>query len=305
MIGLTLLILAVVNGYLAGRLRMIFFPEPEYELRTPFFLSVPVIGPWLAFICLGGVVTRRMRRFHACTVFTSSLSPVLSRRFCCCTWQSSGDSCTRTIPARTAPTKRLLVCGFGPPTPPSPLAYFVSYLLLWRPSSWRIPAKSIPSWIDGPFDPAATLPGAQPDWYLGWVEGAMRLFPGINLHLGHRLIPEVFFPAVLLPSLIFAALYLYPFLEQLISFDDKPHNVLRLPYQQPFNTALGCAAFVFVLVLFFAGSDDVIAVATGGSVVEIRTILRVLVFIAPPVTAVLVYMLCARARRRRSASASD
>ncbi len=55
-----------------------------------------------------------------------------------------------------------------------------------------------PVWIYGRYDPAAILPGAQPDWYLGWIEGAMRLFPGINLHLGPYLAPEVFFPAVLL-----------------------------------------------------------------------------------------------------------
>jgi ubiquinol-cytochrome c reductase cytochrome b subunit len=159
-----------------------------------------------------------------------------------------------------------------------------------------------PIWIYGPDNPVAIAPGAQPDWYLGWVEGAMRLFPGVNLRLGHWLVPEVFFPALLFPALVFIALYAWPWLEKAFSFDDKPHNVLRLPYQQPFITSLGCGFLVFLLVLLFAGGDDVVAVATGSSVVLIRTILRILVFVAPAVTFVLVYLLCRRMRRQRMTS---
>ena len=60
---------------------------------------------------------------------------------------------------------------------------------------------------------------------------------------------------------------------------------------------------MFLLVLFFAGSDDVIAVAVGSSVIAIRTILRVLSFAYPPVTFVLVFPAVQedlRRRRRRS-----
>jgi ubiquinol-cytochrome c reductase cytochrome b subunit len=159
-----------------------------------------------------------------------------------------------------------------------------------------------PIWIYGPFDPVAAVPGAQPDWYLGWVEGAMRLFPGVNLRIGGWLVPEVFFPGVLFPLLVFAGLYAYPFLEQFISFDKRPHNVLRLPHQQPFNTALGCAVFVFMIVLLAAGGDDVIAVASGSSVVVLRTLLRVLVFVLPAATFAIAYGTCVSKQRRHSAA---
>lgn len=160
-----------------------------------------------------------------------------------------------------------------------------------------------PVWVYGPYNPIAIVPGAQPDWYLGWVEGAMRLFPGVNVRLGAYLIPNVFFPGMLLPALVFVGLYAYPFVEKLIYVDtsDQPHNVLRLPYQQPFNTAFGCAGFMFLLVLFFAGGDDVIAMATSTSVADIRSILRVLSLALPAITFILVWLLCSRVRRRRSA----
>jgi ubiquinol-cytochrome c reductase cytochrome b subunit len=125
------------------------------------------------------------------------------------------------------------------------------------------------------------------------------------VRVGHYLIPEVFFPAMLMPVLLFAFLYAYPFLEEFICFDRKNHNILRLPSQQGVNTAIGCGVLMFLLVLFFAGGDDVIAVATGTSVGAIRDILRVLVLAAPPITAVLVYIMCAARRRRLSSVVSS
>ena len=154
-----------------------------------------------------------------------------------------------------------------------------------------------PVWIYGPFDPTAATPLAQPDWYMGWIEGAMRLNPAYNVRFGPYLVPNVFFPAILLPMLIFAGLYTYPFLDKLI-YDDQPHNVLKLPYQQPFNTALGCTVLSFLFILFVAGGDDAIAIATSGSVVAIRNILRLLVVTVPPLIGVSTYWLCKRARRR-------
>src|SRR5665213_724880 len=131
----------------------------------------------------------------------------------------------------------------------------------------------------------------------------MRLFPGINLHIGHWLVPELFFPAVLMPSLVFGGLYLYPFIEKFFSPDDGDHNVLRLPYEHPFNTALGAGFFVFMLVLLVGGGDDILAVAIGKSVIEIRTILRVLVLVAPPIAAALAYLICVSMRSKKAARA--
>ncbi len=127
------------------------------------------------------------------------------------------------------------------------------------------------------------------------------LFPNMHVKIGTLLVPELFFPAVLLPSIVFVALYAYPFLEKLFSFESREHNVLRLPYQQPFSTAAGCGLVMFVLVLEAAGADDVIAVAMNGSVTQIRTTLRVLVVVLPAITWIVVYGMCLRALRVRAA----
>jgi len=114
------------------------------------------------------------------------------------------------------------------------------------------------------------------------------------------LIPEVFFPAVVFPGLLIVVLYLYPFLEEALTRDRRSHNVLRIPTQHPFNTALGCAVFSCLVLLEFAGADDVLAMASSGSVVALRLLFRVLVFVVPIAIGVVVYALCWLARRKHA-----
>ena len=38
-----------------------------------------------------------------------------------------------------------------------------------------------PIWQWGPFEPCLATNGAQPDWYLGWLIGALRLMPSFDV----------------------------------------------------------------------------------------------------------------------------
>ena len=57
-------------------------------------------------------------------------------------------------------------------------------------------AQINPIWLYGPFDPSAVSTAAQPDWYLGWIEGALRLMPPVYLHIGPYNVSELFWPAI-------------------------------------------------------------------------------------------------------------
>jgi ubiquinol-cytochrome c reductase cytochrome b subunit len=35
-----------------------------------------------------------------------------------------------------------------------------------------------PVWSYGPYDPSPVTAGSQPDWYMGWLDGAVRVMPG-------------------------------------------------------------------------------------------------------------------------------
>lgn len=296
LVGLTLLVLALANGFFGYSICADLLSGAGLRVGYAILLSVPLIGPWLVHVLFGGTVPvdATIPRLYALHIFlVPALISLLIAVHLFIIWRQYHTnypgpmrSNSTIVGSRVWPSYTLKSLG---------LFLFVFALVAALGGLVQID----PVWIYGPDNPAAVLPGAQPDWYLGWVEGAMRLFPGINVHLGPWLIPEVFFPGMLFPALVFSFLYLYPFLDRLISHDRAEHHVLRLPWQQPLRTALGCALLVFIAVLLVAGGDDVIAVVSGSSVVALRTLLRILVFAAPIVTGLVVYWLC-RLKSRNS-----
>jgi len=303
LIGLTLLLLAMINGFFGYSVAGDLLSGTGIRIAYSILLSVPIIGPWLAFLFFGGTVPTAVTipRMYSLHIFLiPAILAALLVLHLAIIWRQKhtnypgpGRTETSIVGSRMWPSYAAKSVG-------------LCFIVFGFIAALGAMVQINPVWVYGPDNPAAVLPSAQPDWYLGWVEGALRLFPGVNVHFGKWLVPQVFFPGVLFPLLLFIFLYSYPFLERLLLIDDdKPHNILRLPYQQPGNTAFGCALFVLLLVLFFAGSDDVIAVAVGGSVVAIRSILRVLVFVAPAVTAVIAYAVCSLCRRQEIASHSD
>lgn len=298
-IGLTLLLLAMANGFFGYSILGDLLSGAGLRVGYSILLSVPIVGPWLAFLALGGTVpsqnmTPHMYDMHIFVVPVAIA--VLLTLHLGIVWRQMHTN----YPGPQRTNQTIVGSRLWPSYTAKSLGLF--FLLFGVVAALGGLVQIDPVWIYGPYDPVAIAPGAQPDWYLGWIEGAMRLFPGINLRLGHWLVPNVFFPAVLLPVLVFAFLYGLPFVEQFLSRDDRQHNDLLLPWQQPFNTALGCSVFVFALVLLAAGGDDVLAVLTGGSVVQIRVLLRILFFAAPAITGIIVYLLCARKRKQHARS---
>ena len=288
-IGLTLLLLALANGFFGYSLAGDLLSGLGLRVGYSILLSFPVIGDWLAFLLFGGTVPNpaTLPRFYSLHIFfIPALIAILLALHIGLIWRQLHTnypgpkrSDSTIVGSRLYPTYAAKSIGL----------FFVIFGIIAALGGL---VQIDPVWVYGPFDPSAGMGFAQPDWYLGWIEGAMRLNPAYNLRIGGYLVPNVFFPAMLLPMLIFAVLYAYPFLDKIISLDNRPHNVLKLPFQQPFNTALGCAALTFLLILFFAGGDDVIAVATGSSIVTIRRILRLLALTLPPLIGFAVYMLC-------------
>jgi ubiquinol-cytochrome c reductase cytochrome b subunit len=115
-----------------------------------------------------------------------------------------------------------------------------------------------PVWLWGPYHPYLGTNGAQPDWYLGWLIGALRLIPNLEISVfGHTLVPNPFFGGVLFPTVVFALLYSLPWLDRrFISRDPARHDLLQSPRENPRRTALAAAVFSAVAIVFAAGSAD-------------------------------------------------
>jgi ubiquinol-cytochrome c reductase cytochrome b subunit len=152
-----------------------------------------------------------------------------------------------------------------------------------------------PIWQWGPYEPWQGTNGAQPDWYLGWLIGALRLMPPLEIVIGGRtVLPNPFFGGVLFPSIVFGVLYAWPWLEQRwITRDRRRHDLLDRPRDNARRTAAGAAFFAWVVTVFAAGAADRAFLSTGVSYTTQVWIFRVAVFVLP----VVVYVVARRVAR--------
>ncbi|MEV7972053.1 ubiquinol-cytochrome c reductase cytochrome b subunit [Cellulomonas sp. NPDC089187] len=140
-----------------------------------------------------------------------------------------------------------------------------------------------PVWNYGPFDPSIVSAGAQPDWYMLFLEGGLRLMPGqTEFVIGqYTLSLNILIPAVVVPGLLFTALALWPFIEAFATGDTREHHVLDRPRNAPFRTAFGVALLTAFFILVLAGSNDLIATHFHLSINDITWTFRVLLFLGP------------------------
>ncbi len=146
-----------------------------------------------------------------------------------------------------------------------------------------------PVWLYGPYVPYEAAVPAQPDWYVGWLEGLVRLGLPIEPTILGVTIPSPFVPGIVIPGALFTALAVWPFVEARLTHDHAEHHLLDPLWKTPIRTATGAAGVVLFLVLTLAGGNDVLAVMLNTPVETLTAIFRVLVVVAPVVTWLLVY----------------
>ena len=140
-----------------------------------------------------------------------------------------------------------------------------------------------PIWVYGPFDGWTIASPAQPDWYVAWLDGALRIGPALELRLFGHTVPPAFWSGIVLPAILFAGLYSWPFIERAITGDDREHNIVDMPYDKPWRLGAGVAVFTFVTAIGFAGSDDIQAKVLHISVESLMIFYRFLALLAPVV----------------------
>jgi ubiquinol-cytochrome c reductase cytochrome b subunit len=154
-------------------------------------------------------------------------------------------------------------------------------------------AQINPVWLYGPYRPDQVSAGSQPDWYMGNLEGSLRLMPNWETTLlGHTISWNILIPGLGALGFMFTVLLIYPFLEAWITGDKREHHVLDRPRNQPTRTALGVMALTFYMVLFLAGGNDLIATHLNLSVNAITWALRIAIIVAPPIAYVITKRIC-------------
>ena len=124
--------------------------------------------------------------------------------------------------------------------------------------------------------------GAQPDWYMGFAEGLIRVMPGWEINLwGHTLVLGVFIPLVVVFPLVLVAIAVYPFIESWVTGDKREHHILDRPRNAPTRTAFGVAWITWYMVLLVGGGNDLWATHFHLSINAITWFVRIAFFVGP------------------------
>jgi ubiquinol-cytochrome c reductase cytochrome b subunit len=157
-----------------------------------------------------------------------------------------------------------------------------------------------PVWNYGPYDPSPVSAGAQPDWYMLFLEGSLRLMPGqTEFVIGqYTLSLNILIPAMVVPGVLFTLLAGYPFIEALATGDKREHHVLDRPRNVPFRTAFGVSLLTAFFILVLAGSNDLIATHFHLSINDITWTFRVLLFVGPAIAFWITKRICLALQRK-------
>lgn len=156
-----------------------------------------------------------------------------------------------------------------------------------------------PIWNYGGYDPSPVSAGTQPDWYIGWLDGALRLAPtGIEFMVGdYTVSTNILLPLVI--SLVFlAAVAIYPFIENFVTGDKREHHVLDRPRNAPTRTAIGAAGVTFYAVLWAGASTDLIATNFKMSLNQVLLSMQLSLIILPFVAFWVTKRLCLALQRK-------
>jgi ubiquinol-cytochrome c reductase cytochrome b subunit len=150
-----------------------------------------------------------------------------------------------------------------------------------------------PVWLWGPYHVGLSTNGAQPDWYLGWLIGALRLVPGWDFTIGsYTVVPNPFWGGAAFPLVVFGILYLWPWAERRVTGDRAWHNLLERPRDNPWRTGIGVAVVVWVLLVFVAGAVDRSYVFFGITYTSQIWAFRVAVWVVPLVALFVTKRVC-------------
>jgi ubiquinol-cytochrome c reductase cytochrome b subunit len=150
-----------------------------------------------------------------------------------------------------------------------------------------------PIWQWGPYEVSQGTNGAQPDWYLGWLIGALRLVPGFDVSFGdYTLVGNPFWGGVLFPMVVLGILLAIPSAERRLTGDGTVHNLADRPRDAPGRTAFGWAFLTWVTTIFVAGSADRMYVFLGLSYEAQIWFYRVAALVLPVVAFVVARRVC-------------
>jgi ubiquinol-cytochrome c reductase cytochrome b subunit len=289
-IGGTLLILAIAEGFLGYSLPDDLISGSGLRIAYSIILSIPFVGSYLATFLFGGnfpgnVIIPRFFLLHILIIPLIMLGLVGAHLGLLVRQKHT------QFPGKGRTEDNVV----GTPMFPVFMAKTTGFLFMVTGALALLGglAQINPIWQFGSYSAEKISYAVQPDWYMGWIDGILRIMPSWEwTGFGHTLPWEVFFPAVLFPGIVFNIVFAWPVIERKLTGDNAIHQLLERPRDRPKRTAFGAAFFGMLFTSFCASSTDVLANFFHVSLNETLWFFRIAIFVVPVIVYVFTWRIC-------------
>lgn len=255
-VGFILFILALAEGFTGYSLPDDLLSGNGLAIINGMVKGIPIVGTWISYLLFGGVfpgddIVPRLFVLHimllpALVIAFIGIHMVLLVVNKHTQFAGPGKTNDNVVGAPIMPLFAAKAGSF----------FFIVFgALVAIASTFTI----LPLWEYGPYDPSPVSAGTQPDWYIGFADGALRLMPGWETEIFNWTISwNILIPIAVL-GLFIVLVMVYPFIEQWITGDKREHHIAERPRNNPTRTAIGAAGVWFYAIMWAAASSDLIA----------------------------------------------
>ena len=294
-IGVGLLTLGIVEGFLGYSLPDDLLSGTGIRIAEAIIQALPVVGSYLAYFVFGGafpgeVFIQRIYTVHILLIPGIFLALITAHLML--VWYQKHTQYPG--PGRTEKN----VVGY--PLMPVYMAKAGGFFfIVFGITAFLGAVASInPIWLYGPYTPGQISAGSQPDWYMGWLDGLVRMAPPLETHaFGFTISWNILIPGLIIPGIIFTGMALYPFIESWMTGDKREHHLLDRPRNAPNRTALGAMSITFMLVALINGGNDLIATHFALSINQIMWGTRIGIIVLPPLAFIITKRICLSLQR--------
>jgi ubiquinol-cytochrome c reductase cytochrome b subunit len=288
-IGIVLFMLGAIEGFLGYSLPDDLLSGTGLRVMAALLISFPVIGTWLNWLMFGGEfpgtdIIPMLYTAHI-LIIPAIILGLIAAHLALVWYQKhtqfpgAGRKETNVVGVRIMPVFAAKGGGF--------FAIVVGVIAIMG-GVFQIN----PIWNFGPYNPAQISAGSQPDWYMGWTDGLVRIWPAWEFYLGNYTIPAPFLPFILGLPLLTGIAAAYPWIERKMTKDYAHHNLLQRPRDVPVRTALGWMSITYFMVLLLMGGNDIFAYQFDISLNLTTWMGRIGMLVLPPIAYFVAYRIC-------------
>ncbi|HUW78527.1 MAG TPA: ubiquinol-cytochrome c reductase cytochrome b subunit [Candidatus Nanopelagicaceae bacterium] len=290
LIGIGLLTLGILEGFAGYSLPDDLLSGTGLRIAEAIVQAIPLIGSYAAFFLFGGlfpgsIFISRLYTIHVLLIPGIILALITVHVML--VWYQKHTQYPG--PGRTE--KNVV----GPPFMPIYMAKAGGFFfIVFGITAFLGALFSInPIWLYGPYNPSQISAGSQPDFYMGWLDGLVRMTPNIETHaFGHTISWNILIPALIVPGIFFTTLALFPFIESWVNGDKGEHHLLDRPRNAATRTSLGAAGLTFMIVALLNGGNDIVATHFGLTINGIMWFTRIAIFVLPPIVFMITKRIC-------------